>query len=354
MPSFETTTGFHEYDVHEDEAGIRLDLFLVRRLPQFSRSYLRRLIDAGGVTVDGIIRKPSFLLSVSARICVKCLEVPREGPEPENIPIEILYEDDALAVVNKPPGMVVHPGRGNWSGTLASALAFHFNTLSTIAGAIRPGIVHRLDRDTSGLLVVAKTDTVHAILAEQFKARTIEKEYQAIVVGVPDRDRDWIDRPIAAHPAQRVKKAIRVGHETSRSAQTFYEVMRRWDGFALLKVIPKTGRTHQIRLHLASIGYPVLCDRLYGGRAVIRRSELIGQEEIIPREADGVSKKDDLKNDSMESALVSSISDVLLARQALHAWRLAFRHPTSGKFQEFSAPLPEDMQRVLLVLGESV
>src|SRR5262249_9518025 len=160
---------------------------------------------------------------------------------PENIPLDILYEDAEIAVVNKPPGMVVHPAKGHWAGTLTSALQFHFDSLSTAGGPTRPGIVHRLDRDTSGVMVVAKNDRVHLPLAEQCEARAVQKEYFAIPSGVPDRDRDVIDLPIGAHPHHREKMAIRHDHVTSRSAQSFYEVTERFAGFAAVKILPKTG-----------------------------------------------------------------------------------------------------------------
>ena len=183
--------------------------------------------------------------------------------------------------------------------------------------------MHRLDRDTSGVMVVAKTDQAHMRLAEQFEKRTVEKEYFAICAGVPSRDRDLVDLPVGAHPYQREKMAIRRDHATSREAQTFYEVAERFDGFSAIRVLPKTGRTHQIRLHLASIGCPVLCDRLYGGRSMITRGEI-----------------------SRDPADV----EVLLDRQALHARRLKIRHPVSGETMEFVAPPPADIEIVLAAL----
>jgi 23S rRNA pseudouridine1911/1915/1917 synthase len=264
----------------------------------------------------------------------------------------VLEEDEVIAVVNKPAGMVVHPGRGHWSGTLASALAHHFNALSTTAGSTRPGIVHRLDRDTSGVLIVAKNDSAHEALAAQFKARTVEKEYLAIVVGGPDRDRDRIVGPIGAHPTQRTKMAIRAGHATSRDAETFFEVAERFAGFALVRAFPKTGRTHQIRLHLASIGCAVLCDRLYGGRARITRDEL--------RKGAGFRVQGSESSDPSRSAATpeacapgAAESSPVLARHALHAHRLSLNHPTTGERREFIAPLPEDMQNVLDLLRQA-
>lgn len=313
--------------VEPERIGTRLDAFLAELFPLYSRAHLRRVIDAGGVEVDGRRTKVAYKLRQGERVTIALPELPgKEGPEPENIPLDVLYEDEYMAVVNKPPAMVVHPSKGHWSGTLTAALAYRFEHLSTTGGPTRPGIVHRLDRDTSGVIAIAKTDRAHVALAAQFEARTTEKEYLAIVVGSPSLDRDVIDQPIGAHPYQREKKAIRANHSTSREARTVYEVSERFDGFAAVKVFPKTGRTHQIRLHLAHIGHAVLCDRLYGGRSQITRGEI----------------RRDTNDDH-----------VLLARQALHARRLALTHPTTNEPIEFVAPLPDDMTAVLEELRAS-
>jgi 23S rRNA pseudouridine1911/1915/1917 synthase len=273
-------------------------------------------------------------LRAGKEVVVRRLEPPPEGPAPQDIPLAILHEDDAIVVVDKPAGMIVHPAKGHWEGTLASALAHHFGPLSGRGGPTRPGIVHRLDRDTSGVIVVAKNDQAHDALAAQFKSRRVEKEYLAIVVGVPDRDRDVIAEPIGDHPTHREKKAIRREDSSGREAVTEYEVVERFAGYALVRARPKTGRTHQIRLHLAHIGCPVLCDRLYGGRAKI--TEL----ELIPR--------DTIAHDNRLSRQAAEVA--LLERQALHAHRLAFSHPTSGARVQFEAPLPADMKRALAAL----
>ncbi|HEY1786168.1 MAG TPA: RluA family pseudouridine synthase [Pirellulales bacterium] len=315
-----------ELVVPENHAGSRLDWFLAQQLPQYSRVHLRRAINAVGVKVEGHRAKASHRLRVGEHVSMVLPDLPRVGPVPENIPLEILFEDAEIAAVNKPPGMVVHPAKGHWEGTLTSALAFHFEHLSSAGGPTRPGIVHRLDRDTSGVLVVAKTDATHMRLSEQFEQRTTEKEYFAIVVGVPDRDRDLIDLPIGPHPSHREKMAIRRGRPDSRESQTFYEVIERFDGFAALKVLPKTGRTHQIRLHLSHIGFPVLCDRLYGGRARITRGELSRDP---------------------------SDATVVLERQALHARRLKIISPTTGQPLEFVAPLPADLEGTLSELRQN-
>ncbi|HEY4232288.1 MAG TPA: RluA family pseudouridine synthase, partial [Lacipirellulaceae bacterium] len=257
-----------------EAAGQRLDLFLASALPSFSRAAIQRAVEAGHVRVDDFSAKASLRLKADSSVTVDRLDVPREGPAPQAISLEILHEDDSIVVVNKPAGMIVHPARGHWDGTLASALAHHFGPLSGRGGPTRPGIVHRLDRDTSGVIVVAKNDQAHDALAAQFKSRHVQKEYLAIVVGVPDRDQDMVSEPIGDHPTQREKKAIRRNHASSREAATVYEVVERFAGYALVRARPKTGRTHQIRLHLTHIGCPVLCDRLYGGRAQITELEL--------------------------------------------------------------------------------
>ncbi|HZZ29620.1 MAG TPA: RluA family pseudouridine synthase [Pirellulales bacterium] len=306
--------------VEPEHAGCRLDVFLASQFPEFSRAQLRRAIDAGAVSLNDRPAKAGQRLKGGEQLRFALPELPRPGPVPEDIPLQILFEDEHLAAINKPPGMVVHPAKGHWSGTLAAALAFHFQQLSGAGGPTRPGIVHRLDRDTSGVLVVAKTDAAHYALAEQFAQRTVQKEYFAIVVGAIDRDRDVIDMPIGMHPYQREKMAIRRDHPSSRPAQTMYEVAELFDGFAALQVKPKTGRTHQIRVHLAAIGCPVLCDKQYGGRAEITRGEIRKQTDD---------------------------RQVILARQALHAQRLSLAHPASGAVLTFEAPLAADLLAVL-------
>jgi 23S rRNA pseudouridine1911/1915/1917 synthase len=319
MSSEELSSAPIEFVVAESQADVRFDWFLAQQFPRYSRTYLRQVINAAAAKVDGKRVKASHRMRPGEQITVFLPELPREGPEPADIPLEILYEDASLAAINKPPGMVVHPGKGNWRGTLASALQFHFDRLSSVGGPTRPGIVHRLDRDTSGVIVVAKNDRAHKALADQFEARTVVKEYFAIIVGQPDRDRDVIDLPIGFHPHQREKMAIRPGDPASRPAQSFYEVAERFDGFSAVRILPKTGRTHQIRVHLAAIGCPVLCDRAYGGRARLSRGEL----RRVP---------DD---------------ELLLDRQALHARRLRLNHPETGQPLEFVAPLPADLAGVL-------
>jgi 23S rRNA pseudouridine1911/1915/1917 synthase len=324
-----------EFIVPEDVAGQRLDVFLTRQIPGVSRVRIRRGIDTGTTLIDGAVEKASFRLETGQRIEFTLPPPPAAGPEPEPIPLDLIYEDDVIAVVNKPPGMVVHPARGHWSGTLASALVHHFGHLSQHGGAIRPGIVHRLDRDTSGVMVIAKNDAAHMNLADQFQNRTVEKEYLAIVLGSPDRDRDIIDFPIANHPSQREKMALLADHATSRPAQTFYQVEERFRGFAMVRCFPKTGRTHQIRLHLTTIRCPVLCDKLYGGRTKLTLEELRNMVRVKTLAPD------------------LPPNHVVLDRQALHANVLRVAHPLTGERLEFVAPIPADLGRVRLLLRES-
>ena len=311
-----------DFSVGEEHASERLDTYLAQRLTQYSRTAIRRSIQAGSILVDGKRAKPSFRLRGSEHIVVRMAPDIRGGPEPEEIPLDILYEDDDFAVVNKPSGMVVHPAKGHWAGTLTSALAFHFQQLSHVGGPQRPGIVHRLDRDTSGVILVAKHDQAHMALAKQFEAREVEKEYFALCRGQYDRDRDWIREPIGAHPYHREKMAIRTNHPSSKHAETFVEVTERFRKFVAFRVFPKTGRTHQIRVHLAHVGCPVLCDPLYSGHRVLTEADL-------------------------SSKASAQQADVILERLALHARRIKIKHPTTGEFVEFTADVPEALSAAI-------
>jgi 23S rRNA pseudouridine1911/1915/1917 synthase len=312
--------------VGQAEAGCRLDRFLSELLPE-SRSALLKVIQAGGVSVDGSVARASLRLKEGSRVCLTVPEPPQEGPEAEAIPLEFLHVDELMAAIDKPPGMVVHPAKGNWRGTLAGAIKWHLGRegtagLSSVGGPTRPGIVHRLDRDTSGVIVVARTEAAHKSLARQFEQRTAEKTYLAITQPAPSLDSDEIDRPIGIHPYQREKMAIRRGHATSREAVTRYEVIERFPAAALVRVRPRTGRTHQIRVHLQAIGAPVLADELYSGRSTIPPGFFGGAVDGEP----------------------------LLTRQALHAASLAIDHPGHGGRVCFEAPLPGDLHKVLEAL----
>ena len=332
--------------VDDASSGMRLDAWLASLLPRYSRVTLRQAISSGGAVIDDKpgLAKPAFRIKPGQKIALTLPDLPRSAPVPEEIPLEILYEDDSLAVINKPAGMVVHPSRGHWAGTLVGALAFHFqNNLSQVRGSARPGIVHRLDRDTSGVIIVAKTDFAHMKLAEQFAQREIHKEYVAICSGAPPRDRDVIDAPIGPHPHQSEKMAIRFECEDAKSAQTFYEVLRRYKGFTYIKAMPKTGRTHQIRIHFMHAGFPILCDRLYGGRAEISEVELGNRS--LRSEKLGV-RSEELTQSGAQKPLATPV----LSRQALHARRIQFHHPETGQPMDVSAPLPDDMKATLELL----
>lgn len=314
---------FH-FQILPAHQGVRVDVFLAEQFPELSRVKLRRTIAAGHAKIDGEVVKPAFRLEPGQRLE---LEIPphlfKDEQKGEAIELDILWEDEHVLAINKPAAMVVHPAKGHWKGTLTSGLIHRFQQLSTIGGATRPGIVHRLDRDTSGVILVAKTDQAHMSLVDQFQNRTVSKQYWAIVSPAPNFDQDRIDLPIGKHPYQRERMAIRENHATSRPAETVFQVVERFRGFAVVHVMPKTGRTHQIRVHLAHIGCPVLCDRLYSGRASVTEGMLHG----------GV---DQAAGDDQSA---------LLNRQALHAQKISFLHPVSQVAITVEAPLPPDLLR---------
>ena len=305
--------------------GTRLDQYLVSLFPDLSRSAVQKVIDAGAVLVNGQPAKASYKVRYGDHIRVWPPEPAHDLPAPEDIPLEVLYEDEFLAVINKPADMVVHPAKGHWSGTLVNALQFHFGQLSHLSGDYRPGIVHRLDRDTSGGILVAKDELTHRDLSNQFEYRKVFKEYVALTAGVLDRDSDYIEGRIARHPHDRVKMAVTDEGEDSKEASSYYEVIERFRGFTFCRIHPRTGRTHQIRVHLASVGCPVLADKVYSGRDRLRLSDLV-------------------------PGLDPGRDELLLSRQALHAHRLRFRHPRRGNILEAEAPLPEDFRSTLAAL----
>ena len=309
------TSDLLRIEVNESEANTRLDSYLVGKVQHLTRAKIQRAIMKGGASVDGAKCKSSYKVAAGQVVEFTVPATESDDPIPEDIPLDILYEDEHMIGINKPPKMVVHPAKGHWQGTLTAALAFHFKQLSSIGGPSRPGIVHRLDRDTSGVIVVAKTDHAHSELAKQFERRTVEKRYCAIVSPPPDRDRDHIDKPIGVHPYQREKMAIRADHKSSRNASSFYEVIERVGRFARVDVLPKTGRTHQIRVHMAAVGCAIVADKLYSGQSQLSMSD-------IDRQA-----TDDT---------------VLLDRQALHAESIKVKHPVSGELLHISAPIAED------------
>lgn len=318
-----------EIDVHAKIRleNVRLDQFLVMQFPDYSRAVVQRVIEGGGVTVNQKIAKSSYRVKHGDFIKIIPPVATRSAPQAENIPLDIVYEDEYLAVVNKPPNMVVHPAKGHWSGTLVNALRFHFETLSTVNGDYRPGIVHRLDRDTSGVILVAKHEQTHRELSMLFEHRKVFKEYIAITSGVIDRDSDYIEAKIAHHSSDRVKMMVTDDEENedAKEACSYYEVIERFKGFTYVRVQPRTGRTHQIRVHLASIGHPVLADKIYSGR-------------------------DSIHMKSFAPNLTEEEDSLLLGRQALHAFRLRFKHPRTNQLLEIKAPVPSDIQQTLEAL----
>jgi 23S rRNA pseudouridine1911/1915/1917 synthase len=306
----------HRLAVDAGAGGQRLDVWLARRLPALSRSRLQALIDEGHVLLDGAPSRPSTRLRPGQVVRVHVPAPLPAEPQPEDIPIAVVHEDAHLLVVNKPAGLVVHPGAGTSRGTLVNALLRHVRFLSGVGGVLRPGIVHRLDRGTSGLLVVAKDDETHRSLVRQFAGRTVEKEYVALVLGAPARAAGEVDAPIGRDPVHRQRMSVRAPR--GREARTSWRVEERFDGATLLRVRIHTGRTHQVRVHLASIGHPVAGDAAYGGTRTPSSRRAAARE-----------------------ALQS------LERPALHAARLSFAHPASAERLTFEAPLPPDLEAVL-------
>jgi 23S rRNA pseudouridine1911/1915/1917 synthase len=305
--------------------GIRLDQYLVSQFSDLSRSIIQKAIESEAVLLNGKPTKASYKVRNHDHISIRLPDPTHDLPQPEDIPLDVLYEDEFLAIINKPSDMVVHPAKGHWSGTLVNAIQFKFPKLSQINGDYRPGIVHRLDRDTSGAILVAKEEQTHRDLSMQFERRKVFKEYVALTAGVPDRDSDYIEGRIAHHPHDRVKMIVTDEEEEGRDACSFYEVLERFRGFSYCQISPRTGRTHQIRVHLASIGCPVLADKVYSGRDCLRLSDL----------AAGVKSEKD---------------EVLLSRQALHARRIRFQHPRRRQTIEAEAPLPPEFEKTLEAL----
>lgn len=289
----------------QEDQGKRLDVFVSSRLPDLSRSAVQRLMEGDSVTVNGGKANKKDRIKREDVVCVTVPDpVPMEA-YPEDIPLDVVYEDEDLLVVNKPKGMVVHPAPGNPSGTLVNALLYHCRgNLSGIGGVLRPGIVHRIDKDTSGLLMVAKNDFAHQNLAAQIQAHSFLRLYEAVVYGGFQQDNGTVNAPIGRHPSDRKKMAVVPG---GREAVTHYEVVGRYPGFTHLRLRLETGRTHQIRVHMASLGHPVAGDAVYGPKKVISS----------------------------------------LGGQCLHARTLGFEHPRDGRYLEFSSPLPDYFMKFL-------
>jgi 23S rRNA pseudouridine1911/1915/1917 synthase len=295
------------YLVEEELEGERLDAFLADMMAELSRTAIKELITSGQVWVDGQIRKPSYRLKEGEEVLINLPEARPVSIEPQNLPLEIIYQDQDIAVVNKPKGMVVHPAHGNWDQTMVNALLYHIKDLSGINGQLRPGIVHRLDKDTSGVMVVAKHDQAHRSLAEQIKEHSMKREYQALVHGIIKENLGTIEAPIGRSRTDRKKMAVT---KDGKPAISRYRVLERFHNYSLVQVSLLTGRTHQIRVHFSYIKHPVVGDPVYG------------------------PAKQHLELDS----------------QALHACILGFRHPRTDEYMEFSSPLPPVFKEALLKL----
>lgn len=300
-------------------SGKRADVVLPGLLPELTRSRIKKLIEEKNILVDGSPIKPSRKFGPGETVHVM---IPAPAPleaEPEDIPINVLYEDEYIAVIDKPAGMTVHPGAGAAGGTLVNALLYRLDGLSGVGGKVRPGIVHRLDKNTSGVIVVAKDDASHNFLAAQFKSRSVEKRYLAIVEGTMKTDSGSISSRIGRHPTDRKKMSSKA--PSGRESLTLWKVRKKLKGATLVEARPRTGRTHQIRVHLAEAGHPLLADEVYGGKG-------------------------------RKPPVISAAGDII-GRHALHAWKLAFTHPRTGERMEFTSPMPEDMKNALNFLSEA-
>jgi 23S rRNA pseudouridine1911/1915/1917 synthase len=297
-----------------ESESIRLDLFISRQLEGETRTAIQRLIEAGNILVDGHVARPSLKLKGGEEISVDIPPPVEVEPQPESIPLEVLYEDSELIVINKPAGMVVHPGPGNSTGTLVNALLAHCTDLSGIGGELRPGIVHRLDKGTSGVLVAAKSDRAHQGLSAQFHVHSVKRIYQALVFGTPQTDTGKIEGVIGRHPTERLRQSGKV--RNGKHAVTRWRVKERYGRISLMELRLETGRTHQIRVHMTESGFPLLGDPLYpdGGRV----------------------------NNLADTKLKKMITT--LGRQALHARTLGFIHPVTEEYLEFTTNMPPDMQ----------
>jgi 23S rRNA pseudouridine1911/1915/1917 synthase len=309
------------FSVHEADKGQRLDAFLVFETKDLTRSRVQELIKSGFVRVNHHLSKPGYRLKTGDHIEVTLPPLQPLLLDPEAVTFELIYEDPWLIVVNKPPGIVVHPAPGHFTGTLVHGLLQHCKDLSGIGGVMRPGIVHRLDKGTSGLMVVAKNDVAHAFLSSQFKAGQVTKRYVALVHGIVKEEKGEINLPIGRHPVRR--KEMSIQPSKGRVAKTLWEKKEELAGlFSLLSVSPKTGRTHQIRVHLSHMGYPIVGDPVYGHRRSWWKKRFPEDSGVLSR----------------------------IERQMLHAGILGFVHPQGGDYREFTAPLPADMEGVLKML----
>ncbi len=321
----ESTETIHARD---EAAGVRLDTFLGRRQDVYSRTFFQQLIKDGRVTVNDEMAKPSLVLEGGERIVVRFPPAENPWPHPQNIPVDVVHDDQDIIIVNKAAGMIVHPAAGNPDGTLVNALLWKFPELPGINGVKRPGIVHRLDRETSGVMVVAKNDRAMKSLANQIRVRQMSRLYCALVIGEPDWEETTIDAPIGRHESFRIKRSV--GGQGAKDAVTHLRILARLNGFSLLRCELETGRTHQIRVHCSHANLPIAGDETYGGTEH-RALEKLQHAESLPRTM--------LRN---------------LKRPFLHARTLRLRHPESGEWTTFSAPLPQELRVVLDALNAEI
>ncbi len=318
----------------EDAADSRLDQALAKLLPDRSRAFVKKLIDSGLICVNGETAKAARKVKGGEQVVVAIPEAEPLIARPEDIPLEVLFEDDDIIVINKQPRLVAHPSAGHREGTLVNALLYHFGeSLSGIGGVLRPGIVHRLDKDTSGCLVAAKNDIAHRNLITQFMDRAVSKVYLAITDGVPRPIAGKVEEKIGRNPKNRLLHAVL--KSGGRHSLTYYKTLENYGAVALVECDLKTGRTHQARVHLAYRGAPVLCDRDYGRQERFTNRDL-EKAALLFRTGSAAGYKPDAQPIT-----------TLLARQALHAWKLTFRHPRDGRELAFAAPLPADMLSIL-------
>lgn len=317
-----------------DQAGLRLDLALAALLPEHSRAFVKKLLDYGGVVVDGKPGKAGLKVHGGENVTLFIPDPQPLAASAENLPLDVLYEDEALVVINKRPGMVAHPSPGHRDGTLVNALLHHYgDELSGIGGTLRPGIVHRLDKDTSGCLVAAKTDAAHRALVQQFMEREVEKIYLAVTEGVPRPVSGMVEANIGR--SRRDRKLHAVLSSGGRHSLTHYRTVENYGVLALVECRLMTGRTHQARVHLAHVGAPVLCDKEYGRRELFTSGDARRGVEVFRG------------GRALEGSYGGGPERPLLERQALHAWKLSFQHPLDGRALFFEASLPEDMLAVL-------
>jgi 23S rRNA pseudouridine1911/1915/1917 synthase len=313
-----------EIRIRRHVPGRRLDKYLHGRYPSLSRTNIQKLIKQGDVTVNGASTKASYEMRGGDLIA---LTVPSRAPieiVPQDIPLVVIFEDDYLIAINKDAGIVCHPGHPDQTGTVVNALVYHSEHLSRCAEPYRPGIVHRLDKFTTGIMLVAKTDEVHWRLSRQFEQRTVQKTYLAVVEGEPELDGDTIDAPIAIHPVVRERFAVLVARgkiNIGRNAVTHYEVAERFRGYTLVRLFPKTGRTHQLRVHMSHIGHPIVGDVMYGG-SPISEADIAGDGSTAP----------------------------IFEQQALHAWRIEFRHPITEQPMSLEASFHEPLKQLVNLL----